>query len=242
MLENNVAVFTVHKAASSLLFNVMRSLANQHGVPFYSPNKTAADYRIIENRKNNVEDGREFFEQPCLVGPIRRPRIFTNLPNHKTIIHLRDPRDVLTSMFFSWSYSHKGIDNAKRQEWIDMGIDRFVLERHTDILKRFRIYCDWIEANSHIKLSTYEALYDDFEGWLNDFFSFIGIEDRDLAKNIGKQSNPQKIFERGEDQSSHSRQARPGDYAEKLSDETIQILNEKFSFYFDLLEKTKAAC
>lgn len=241
MLQNNVVIFTVHKAASSLVFNIMRNVSHKHGVPLFSPNITEGEYSLIEKRKNNTQDDREFRDQPCLVGPIRRPKTFTNLPNHKTIIHLRDPRDIMTSMFFSWSYSHKGIDDAKRQEWIDMGIDRFVLDMHGDMLERFRIYCDWIEADDRILLSTYEDLYDDFEGWLNRFFGFIGIEDRDLAKKIGEQNDPQKIFERGEDRDSHTRQARPGDHAQKLTGETIELLNEKFSFYFDLLERTKAA-
>ena len=53
------------------------------------------------------------------------------LADAKILLHLRDPRDVLTSMFFSYCFMHRGpvpANTGYRKEVADAGIDKFVLD------------------------------------------------------------------------------------------------------------------
>lgn len=238
-MTGNALVFTTHKAASSLLFNVLRSVSTAQGRFLYSPNLNGAEFGVADHRKNNFADDRRFESQPCIVGPLRRPGRLIHLPGAKRIIHLRDPRDIMTSMFFSWAYSHKGIDDAQRQKLINMGIDNFVTEMHGDMRDRFNIYCDWLKADDSIIFLTYEDLYDDYAGWLTKLFAALSIEDHELVDEIVKRSDPQLIVARGENRDSHMRQAKPGDHLRKLAPETIRMLDRAFDFYLDFYEKRK---
>jgi len=241
MVQDNVVVYTVHKAASMLLFRAMDAYCQNNGLALYSPNSRDEEFRLAVSRKEEASVDCEFPVQPCLVGPVRVPKAYSNLRGHKTMIHLRDPRDVLTSMFYSFTFSHAGIDEEVRQKRIRMGVDKFVLSREPDMRNRFKTYCRWIENDDSIFLTTYESLYDDFEGWLNATFRFWGAEDPELVATVAKTEDPQKISNRGENINKHKRQATPGDHARKLSPETIAILNDRFAFYFEFLARNDGA-
>ena len=79
-----------------------------------------------------------FRPQGCLYAPIRRPTLLTSLKEldrFHSIILLRDPRDCLTSLYFSIAYSHRPPENtearqqffAHREEVRQREIDEFVL-------------------------------------------------------------------------------------------------------------------
>lgn len=104
---HQVLIYTVHKAASMFLHRLTLHTARALGAAYYSINddqyhdhiKTASWKNFIEN-----ESG-----QGCF-GPIRGGEAAPNIPDdlqyRSVLLHLRDPRDVLTSMFFSHVYSH----------------------------------------------------------------------------------------------------------------------------------------
>jgi hypothetical protein len=65
------------------------------------------------------------------LGPIRFFVPTKALGKASVILHLRDPRDVLVSMFYSYCYMHAGEIEAQtgyRKEVAEAGIDRFVLD------------------------------------------------------------------------------------------------------------------
>jgi hypothetical protein len=63
------------------------------------------------------------------------------------ILHLRDPRDVLTSMYFSHVYSHARREgrfnpsDEQRKAWEDEGIDSFVLNRAANFREIYETLC-----------------------------------------------------------------------------------------------------
>src|SRR5207248_11620652 len=63
------------------------------------------------------------------------------LSNANIILHLRDPRDVLTSMFFSYCFMHPGEiapNTGYRKEVAEAGIDKFVLDMSDENFSRYQ--------------------------------------------------------------------------------------------------------
>ena len=94
-------IYTVHKAASMFLHRLTNDLSKHIGFDYYSINKTEYFDQIksiswkkfIESKPKNS----------CF-GPIRagaaEPSIPEELESYSIVLHLRDPRDVLVSLFF----------------------------------------------------------------------------------------------------------------------------------------------
>ncbi len=141
-IPDRKAIFALHKTASMFVWRLLDFLSDVLGVSLHSPNGTNSEYLLDEI---NIR-GREFevLRHFGLFGPFRGFvdldwSLFTRL----TVI-TRDPRDLLVSMYFSWSRSHP-IDankpslispqgslfnpsDAQRTQWIEEGPDNFVLE------------------------------------------------------------------------------------------------------------------
>ena len=74
-------------------------------------------------------------------GPIRALVGVPDLGSRKVLLHLRDPRDVLVSMFYSYCYTHPGDvagNTGYRKEVADQGIDRFVLTKARETESTYR--------------------------------------------------------------------------------------------------------
>jgi hypothetical protein len=70
---------------------------------------------------------RLFPSRGCLYAAIRRPPLLEALPHlaaFRVILLLRDPRDCLTSLFFSLAYSHRPPGDDDRKEAFFTGVRR----------------------------------------------------------------------------------------------------------------------
>jgi hypothetical protein len=225
----SIIVFTVHKAASMFLHNILMQITRSAGMNYYSPNRPASPYHFPVTKKNNDEEYAKRFSgiEGC-IGPIRRPVCLPNQIDYQIVLHLRDPRDALTSMFFSYSYSHTGIDDRERERWISEGIDKFVLDKSDDFLDRYRIYCEDFVGRPNVTLVTYEEMIFSFETWLKKFIAPFPIQDvDDLTRKMIVQYKDE-FRTTSEVVTSHKRKITPGDHKEKLRQETIAILNQRF--------------
>src|SRR5437667_6785105 len=104
-LAKNVIVFTTHKAASMLLHKLLADICQKNNITYYSPNQKA-DKQLPFDRIFNGEDF--IAARTGCFGPVRFFVPSAALSNANIILHLRDPRDVLTSMFFSYCFMHPG--------------------------------------------------------------------------------------------------------------------------------------
>ncbi len=228
VMDRRILVFTVHKAASLGVSDVMRRVAKKEGWPFHSANLKKAT--LIEPEAPGDE---KFFSQldgkMGLVGPIRMPVALTGKSaNDRFILHLRDPRDVLVSMFFSWSYSHPGVNEDYRARLREKGLDDFVLRESAGLKEKYALYVrDYLSLPGAVLLK-----YEDFvlvrPAWLSAFLRACGVdpEQRHYIR-LGKDNPAEKV--RQEDKFSHIRKAAPGDHKEKLKDETIKALNSEWA-------------
>lgn len=237
-MDHRVFVFTVHKAASLGVYEVMRVVARKEGWPLHSANLKRA------NLTEPAEPGdTEFYQQLVgktgLVGPVRMPvKLDKNeIEQDRIILHLRDPRDVLVSMFFSWSYSHPGVNDSYREALREKGVNAFALNNSALLKTKYEIYLNEYLSMPHTTLLRYEDFVLDRSQWLEKFLLASGVKDglRRYGR-LAKKNSAEKV--QREDVNSHIRKATPGDFREKLAPETINGLNGEWQ---DILSTLKYA-
>jgi hypothetical protein len=216
----NLAVFTTHKAGSMFIFEICLEISRIKEIDLYSPNQSK-DSEFWLEQKASIENRKGFF------APLRWMR-----PTHldcKKILHLRDPRDILTSYYYSHRYSHALINDRvkkRRAHAIEEGVDGHVLRLLKSTKKRFEQYIPLLEDATFLK---YEDMVTDFPLWVSSFiepFEFDDVEDV-VSYLIDKYAEEFKV--ESEDVYRHKRQILPGDHRRKLKPETIEILNSELS-------------
>ena len=108
----SVLVYTVHKAASTFLHKLSIEICSELSLPYYSINDSKYHQIILDQSWESFIEN--LAETSACFGPIRsrekkgevQPLIPKNVGDYSIILHLRDPRDVLTSLYFSHVYSH----------------------------------------------------------------------------------------------------------------------------------------
>jgi len=192
----------------------------------------------------------------ALRGCIAPVRFFVDVPHigdYDVILHLRDPRDVLVSMFYSYCFIHSGEiapNTGYRSEAAREGIDRFVLAKVTEQSTRYRgdygtgghledrignlrrRYEDYVEHlldRPNVLLLKYEDMVTDYRSWLQRFVTPFPLGDKGrVVDDLAAQSDT--FFpKRSQDVMSHARHITPGDYRVKLKPSTIEQLDSIFS-------------
>lgn len=154
------------------------------------------------------------------------------------ILLVRDPRDMLVSMYYSVSRSHvvpkKHLNFMKRRhEAARMTVDEFALKKSVEYVRNFRKYKQKLPAET-LTTYRYEDVIYEKEEWLESLVTKLGIpKDQGLIHKI---SNEFDIFPEAEDQAKHIRQVHPGNYRTKLKKGTINILNNRLSEFLDHYE------
>ena len=251
---SSVLVYTVHKAASMFLHKLVTELAKQLEFNVYSINdKKYHDIIKEASWKSFIETT----TGPSCFGPIRAgedvalPVFLDDISKYSVVVHLRDPRDVLTSAYYSHTYSHGITDrfrptSEQRKEWEEQGVDGFVVNRIPRVKKEYEDLCDRLVGKENVTLVKYEEMVTDYGGWLKGFMSaFSGFEVRHTAvlDTLLGEKNHEKVYsklykkykddfnpeKKEEDVYSHKRQVTPGDYKRKLKESTIETLNGEFS-------------
>ena len=243
-------VFALHKTASSYVAQLFDYLAEMLNVPIYSPNGTGAEYIndevSIRDAEVDLEPLRGLFG--AFRGPIPYdPRLFWRI-----VLLLRDPRDILTSLYYSWTFSHpiepgrRNLVNSdgelfnpndeQRRQWAEEGPDPFVLEYAAFVERTLRVYLEELAPLPQARIVHYEDFVEDPLGWTAQLLVQLGAEPTDVeyllpgvAARFAEQFAPIKA----EDKMKHIRQKAPGDHVRKLKPETIQALTQRFQFYFN---------
>jgi hypothetical protein len=159
-----------------------------------------------------------------------------NLDEFLMVLIVRDPRDVLTSEYFSIAYSHnpprsgnKVATFMKRRAYArQVDIDQFVTSESERVRRVYQRYLDLLVKRPNLYITTYEEMIGDFQAWLNELLDYcqleISIQLRRELLEESYQSRPIK-----EDIAQHIRQVTPGDHKRKLKPETITHLNSVFA-------------
>ena len=247
--SRNVIAYTTHKAGSMVLHRVLKDISELNRIRYYSPNesKTALPFDRIFAGSDFIAKKRGCF------GPIRFFVPTKALDDASIILHLRDPRDVLVSMFYSYCYMHAGEierHTGYRREVAEAGIDKFVLDmvgepffryrgdygigsrykKHVgNVRDRYQRYFDEVFDRPNTLVVSYEEMVLAFPSWLGKIIRAFSLTNPEETRAVVTARHANTVEAGEEDVWSHKRKVTPGDHREKLQSDTIRRLDEIFA-------------
>lgn len=219
------------KSGSTLLNRLMRPLSEAAGFHFNAP---ANDFR----RKGlELRDAKVTFDPvgQAYGGFRHLPWPLPDFAANRTVLLVRDPRDALTSLYFSVAYSHGPPGStdttlllrkfeARRAKARAMTIDAFVLDEVGAFAALAEKTIDHIPAH---RLYRYEDVVFDKLPWTLDMLDYFGLSvpERRVAAIVGRND----VRPSEEDPQAHVRRVTPGDHREKLKPQTIAALDHRLA-------------
>ena len=164
-------------------------------------------------------------------------RSFWNIPlidEYKVVLVLRDPRDVLTSMYFAVAFSHNLLTKdavVRRRRALEQTIDEFVLEYAETFLSRYVEYLDRLMGRENVMFCRYREMIQNPLFFLERLQEFTQTHLHQTA--INRIVYRELAIPKEEDMYRIKRSARPGDHKSKLRPETIHRLNDIFAKVLD---------
>lgn len=241
----SVYAFSLPKAGSVLLDNILRAVSEQVGVTYVS---LMGDFFKLGLAEKDVpaETSKAFLDNGYCFGGFRAyPKTFEipNLSTRKSILLVRDPRDMLVSHYFSMRSSHPNPGKIlttsrallpRRDKALVMSVDEYALDLVSYYGRQLDRYIEVLEANSDgFTLFRYEDVIFNKRAWVADICKAFGWELPE--RSIHKIADKNDIIPRAENEAKHVRQVTPGDGMRKLRPETMEELNavlEKQLNYF----------
>lgn len=259
-LDRSVVVFTVHKAGSMVLHRILKDICILNEIRTFSEHENRSDKLPVQK----IFEGKNYIARRngCF-GPIRFFLPARGLEDTTLLLHLRDPRDVLTSMFFSYTLMHRGPvppNTGPRKAAADAGIDRYVLDMSSDefrryegdygtggnfkqhignVLERYERYLQDVVGKPNAVIVFYEEMVTDFPRWLRKVVDCFALKDADETYRFVLSRHADDVTPTEENPWQHKRKVTPGDYKEKLQPETIAELNQRFSSVLSALQELR---
>jgi len=228
-------LFSFHKSGSTLMDNMVRRYCSTYSIPTFSLFNAAFDSGIPTNEV--MEDTALCFTKTGRIytGFRHYPSYDLDLTDVTCVLLVRDPRDMLVSMYYSVTKSHvvpkkhlKFLNN--RLEAKKMTVDEFVLRKAAEFNHNFKIYQQKLPFES-LTTYRYEDIIYEKAKWMGDLVSKLNLpHDSDLIRDTAKKFD---IFPAAEQQEKHIRQVHPGNHKNKLKKKTIEILNEQLSEFLE---------
>jgi hypothetical protein len=241
--HKSILFFTTQKCASRYVGQIIEQLAVAEGMitvdydAYVTMAKVPKQFRPFSSAEARE---RAFQSKGYYFGPMGSYRKIPEMENYHVFLQFRDPRDVLTSLYFSTAYSHALINQKmvdRRKKAMAKTIDEYVLENAAQYERIYRQYCEILLGDPKILFLKYELMVAEFDNWINQLCEHLALtHHKDVVEAIKKKANFQVS---GEDIYSQRRQVSPGDFRRKLKPKTIEQLNSSFSYVLEQLEYSK---
>lgn len=231
-------VFSLPKAGSVLLDSIMRALSDYVGLTYVSLMGHFFELGLAE-RDVPASVSKVFVDHGYCFGGFRAyPKTFDipNLATRKSILLLRDPRDMLVSHYFSMRSSHADPGKIlttsrqslpRRERARVMGVDEYAIDLASYYVRQLSRYIDVLEANRDtFTVFRYEDVIFNKRAWVADICNAFGWDVSERARYRIADKND--FVPRAENEAKHIRQVAPGDGMRKLKPETIEKLNQMF--------------
>jgi len=222
-------VFSFAKSGSTLLNDLLFTYCPQMGVPVVSVFDQAFSQGLT-TAEVRAESSDVFKNSGYVFSGFRHfPNFDLDVGNNKCILLVRDPRDMVVSMYYSITKSHvipEGNESLRknREEALQEAIDEFVLGKMQSYVGQFRTYKEKLQGKQ-VKVYRYEDVIYDKARWLTEVLDYLEIEKSlPLLNNVVKQFD---VIPDSENETQHVRQVHPGNYKKKLSEPAIERLTEK---------------
>lgn len=228
-------IFSLYKAGSTMLFGAMRQLVAKSDALYIDVGQRFRAAGIVLEQAQFDDPGKqslyEYLDKPGIVfGGWREFPLNYGLPLHpqtRTLLLVRDPRDILTSHFFSLKFSHttKGpggeLVSRARRRLEEEDIDAFAIRMAPRLRRYFEDYRRLEETRR--KVFRYEDIIFDKERFLTEVCGHLELDVP--ARRVARIAQAIDIRPEAEDVFAHVRKVAPGDHTEKLKPETITRLN-----------------
>lgn len=157
--------------------------------------------------------------------------LISQMPQKKIFV-LRDPRDMLVSLYFSMKYSHEISERGTLQSqyfWrlvtknSQMSIDEYCVCYASWLSQEFSKCFEFTEDPRTLLLRYEEFIYDKRK-LVEDVCKFLTLDVPESRRaEIAQQFD---LIPKSDRPNEHVRQAHPGDHQRKLKVETVCVLNE----------------
>ena len=225
------------KAGSTLFNRVMKPIGEAAGYSYFSLRTTLVELGIPPEEVDYEASDPLFVPQGYCYGGFRGLPGDMEIPafgKSRSVLLVRDPRDMLTSLYFSVAFSHRPppveqgsvtAENfiAQRQAALGSTIDEYVLQYAPIVLRGFQTLGRKTDALSP-KTYRYEDVIFDKQAWIEDVLNYLDllVPERLVEKIVRRNDVVPSVEASGE----HIRRVTPGDHREKLAPQTISQLNE----------------
>ena len=151
----------------------------------------------------------------------------------KAILLVRDPRDMLVSLYYSFGESHPTPGKASeviretRELARRVGIDEYVIHEAPRYARMLRQYHEKVVSSPLTKVFRYEDVVYDKAKWISEICAHFGWDvPLETQEAFAKSAD---VFPAQEKPEEHIRQVHPGNYKKKLHPTTITQLDEVLS-------------
>lgn len=230
-----VYIFGIKKGGSTLLSKLVREISELSSYSYFELPRECFLSGLPMFRL--IEDVDQALTRPGYVfGTFRwfPENDFLAMPHQSTkILLVRDPRDVMVSLYYSDKGSHALPPEGplresmeKRREYLqNVDIDTYVMDESSAILRHYLRTLQLSAMPNTIVLRYRDIIYDKLH-LAQVVAKALGMPTEDpRLEEIARRHD---VIPGKEKEQSHIRQVHPGNYKNKLSDETIRALNYRF--------------
>lgn len=235
----SIALISIHKTASSYFSTtVLKQVNGMEQIDYQTCHYSHGDkFTPIINPEGYIYGVLRIYDDD------HPSRVFTEsvikniqLNELDIAILIRDPRDVIVSMYYSFGFSHelssekstRQYQLRRRQNIQSMNIDEYAIYVLPQLKEKLRILIRLSHANGHSTILKYDEM-------ITNFKSFFTKLQRAIPVNVAFESKmyadtrPQPV----EKFASHRRSGAVGGYKEKLKKETISRINHELKDALD---------
>lgn len=236
----SVLFWTTHKCASSFMgdFFIMVDTYSSLKHINYAQVIDALGSKLQLEMPYSIESMPHlYFPYGELYGPLRTPFDFPGRSEFNNIFFLRDPRDLLISLYYSRAYTHAIPQHpairreflVRRQDALEMGIDMFCL-RFADewILPHFAQYQQLREASYRAHVFTYDSFLEDKSLFVSSLCGSLGVElPRPVLEKFVISAEAPFSSPQTQSLKRHTRSGKSRQFEQELEVRTVDILNNK---------------
>jgi hypothetical protein len=235
-------VLSMVKSGSTMLNEMVTALSLANGHHFIDVSRVFLPANVSAPTYSKDPALSQMLHPGNVYGGFRRiPQGLTFSPqfiNGAKVLLVRDPRDVLVSLYFSDAFSHEipapagthddvhRLMTARRQRAREIDIDSFVLEEARGLFLSYQNYVPLLGFES-TALIRYEDIIFDKASLIDTVVRHFGWQcDDELSRDILKAVDVRPADEQPE---RFIRQVSPGDHRAKLQSSTVDSLSRWFS-------------
>lgn len=225
-----------HKSGTVLMNGLLEALCQSSGMPYFDLPGEAFKQGIDASHLKDVGD--LFFQRGICFAGFRTAWLGESdlpfPPGGLAMVLLRDPRDMLVSLFFSVAKSHTIPEEGKirdsmlaaRDEAAQTDIDSWVIQHAEKLRPKLERWADWIDRGGieRVRVFRYEDIIFNKRAWIRELDNLMGLRSRpEILDEIADRFD---IRPDTENENAHIRSVAPGNYREKLRPDTILRLND----------------